>query len=629
MEEKKTGAVRKSIDRLFKGKNPLILIIETALLCVCIYGVYKSCWMNSVGVSLWLDEALLAFSFSKRSLLNLTSGIFEWNQIAPVGWLYINKIMATIFGNTEFVIRLFSAFSYAATLFVIYYISKRHFRLRLPLLCPAFIASMSFALRYSIMFKPYISDGLFTMIAILAYLQYREKNSRSRCWILGIVWAVLLWFSIPVCFVTGGIILSEIAFILFKNVRGIIRKNSTFRDLSSDMVPWIITGSILVLSFVVYYFYWLRPVAVGDPMQDYWQGQNFPLFPKSSDDWAKMKKMKDEIFTHFSFLEPVMMFGLAATLIYGIYKKSRSIVGLYLGIPLMLFASYINMFPVEDRMWYYFYPLALLLFFIGADKLLHIKNEKKGIASLLILAIFGYYAISGNNGFQKYSTAEQVYRSGEELNYEVEYVRSNITEDEKVYVYYQSVAGFQYCNGYDTDSIGGYESNVIYGSGLLMEEIDYGEDLEKITDSHNCYIVVSHWRDARIYGITHDLPQLGWLELIGNDYSTPLFYWTDDFSRTKSNVDLSVVESKEENGTVYMTIRIQNTGSTILNSRFSKAELVSSASDYPYEIPREINQGAYVDINVEFSADQEPVFELVDIITGDKICPSAELKVSQ
>lgn len=621
---------------MFKNKNFFSIIIEIALLPVCIYGVYKSFWMNTVGVSFWLDEAMLAFSFSKRSIWTLTSSIFEWNQIAPVGWLYVNKIISILFGNTEFTLRLFSIFSFAITIFLIYHISNRYFHLRLPLLGSAYIASLSFALQYSIMFKPYISDGMFAMITIVAYLRYKERANREgsnlylkmanhsgidrRTWFLGILWAVLVWFSNPVCFVAGGLILSEMLFTLIQGIRKILKVGFQKSAFIMQLKPWILIGAILTISFVLYYFYWLSEVANGAPMQDFWAGMNYPLIPKSVKDLSRIQSMKSHIFSHFSFLEPVMTFGLIVTLIYGVYRKSRCIIGLYLGFLIMLFASYINMFPVQDRIWYYFYPLATLLFFIGVDNLFHFLHEKKGFASTLVLGILGIFVIICNDGFKQYSSKDLVYRAGEETNYEVDYVKDHINDDEKVYVYYHSVPGFQYRNGYDTSSIGEFRENIIYGSGFLLEnEESTGEEISRIANAHNCYIVMSHWNDDRIFGIKHILPQLGWLELVRNDYSTPLLYWTDDIEKTKSRVELTTIQRDETDGIIHETIRIKNTGETILNSEFNPVRLVSEKDGISEDILGEIAQGANVDVKVEYFAKYSPVFRLVDI-SGKDIC---------
>ena len=601
---------------------PIFAIIELFALLVCLYGIYKSCWMNSVGVSLWLDEAYQACSLTKRSLWNLTSGILEYNQTAPIGWLYVNKLMTLALGNSEFVLRIFSVFSYASILFLVWYISKKYFRLRLPLLASAYIASMSFALQYSIMFKSYISDGMFVLIALWAYLSLKNRN---KPFLLGGIWAVLLWFSNPVCFIVGGIILSEVVYttVLFLS-QGHGDTQVRLRPLVQEIKPWIIAGTIVLCSFVIYWLYWLHPVAIGAPMQDYWRGQNFPLIPTSLADLQKMKSMTNEIFRHFSDFASTMFIGLLATLILGIYKKDRIIIGIYLGIFLALLASFINMFPVEDRMWFFIYPLASLLFFVGLDGICHFNKGKRGeMASTLVMGALGIFAIMLNKGFIDYSTADKVYRAGEETNYEVEYVRENIQADESVYVYKQSIPGFTYKNGYNTVSIGDYCNNIIYASGFLIEGEDYSKDIVNIQNAHNCYIVLSHIVKERIYGIKHDLPRIGYLELVRDDYSTPLLYWTDDISKAKSRVELSVIKKEERDSRIFETVRISNVGETVLNSPFNRAFLVSLDCDILCVIPEEIRQNQHIDISFDYPIEYNPVLRLVDS-NGKEICINAE-----
>ena len=118
-------------------------------LCIILAGLCVSILMNCVGRSLWLDEAMLAYSFSERSFFGLTDGVFEWEQSAPVLYLYLVKLLTLVFGNTEAVLRSFSVFSYVAVLFLGGYAARRLFQLRYPILVSAFLANMNFILRYS------------------------------------------------------------------------------------------------------------------------------------------------------------------------------------------------------------------------------------------------------------------------------------------------------------------------------------------------------------------------------------------------------------------------------------------------------------------------------------------------
>ena len=102
------------------------IILNITFLFITLAGVGVSIYMNLVNRSLWLDEAMLAYSFSKRSLFELTSAPLEWMQSAPVGWLYLLKIVTLIFGNTEIVLRSVSIFGLFLTLFLTYFISRKY-----------------------------------------------------------------------------------------------------------------------------------------------------------------------------------------------------------------------------------------------------------------------------------------------------------------------------------------------------------------------------------------------------------------------------------------------------------------------------------------------------------------------
>ena len=56
--------------------------------------------------SLWGDETSLAVNIVSRSFIGLTEPL-GFHQAAPVGFLFIEKILILLFGNTEYILRLF------------------------------------------------------------------------------------------------------------------------------------------------------------------------------------------------------------------------------------------------------------------------------------------------------------------------------------------------------------------------------------------------------------------------------------------------------------------------------------------------------------------------------------------
>ena len=55
--------------------------VAALLILVCLCGIGTSIGVNAVNRSLWLDEAMLADSFSNRTLANLWDGAFDNKQI--------------------------------------------------------------------------------------------------------------------------------------------------------------------------------------------------------------------------------------------------------------------------------------------------------------------------------------------------------------------------------------------------------------------------------------------------------------------------------------------------------------------------------------------------------------------
>lgn len=160
----------------WKQQSNIKKAADVAGMLIVLAGLCVSILMNCAGRSLWLDEAMLAFSFSKRSLLNLTWGVFEWEQSAPVLYLYCVKLLTLVFGNTEAVLRSFSIISYVVVLFLSGCVAKWLFGIKYPVLVSAFLANMNFILKYSNEFKQYLSECIWVLLVLLVYYLYKEKG---------------------------------------------------------------------------------------------------------------------------------------------------------------------------------------------------------------------------------------------------------------------------------------------------------------------------------------------------------------------------------------------------------------------------------------------------------------------
>ena len=528
------------------------------LLVITLLSIIISLYMLYVNRSLWTDEACFSFSFTQRNLGNLTNGAFEWVQTAPIIYLYIVKIITLILGNTEKTLRLFSFIIYIGTLVMVYLNAKKVFKMKYSLMPVAFVSTMQIILRYSNEFKCYMFDAFLVLSLLYVYYLYKEDKIRWPFFI-GIC-VLLIWSSNPVCFFIAGIMIYELCLAI---------KNKEFKKLKKI----IIGGIVLVLSFGIYYFYWLRQTSTLSEMQNYWIDRNFPLIPKNIDDLKKMKKLTNDIFYVYGNLKLIVLLLCGISLIIGIYKKDKYKTIICLSIIIALMASYIYMFPIKPRIWLFIYPIIALLIF---DVYTHICTSNK--IGKYILCFFCFILIFNNNGILFYLNKNNNYLGGEEINASIEYLKENIKEDEKIYVYNTAIPGFQYKNNYNTT----FENHeVILGYGVFLT--DWKMKYDEIVNENKMYLVFQQYNDKND-GIMTRVSKNGYLELVNNFADTPLYYYVNNINDMKSKIEYKNIQydicydEDYEIDRYILTVEINNIGETILNHKYDDI-YISSKQD--------------------------------------------------
>ena len=566
----------------WKRQNKLKKAADILGLLIIFAGIGVSIFMNCVGRSLWLDEAMLAYSFSKRSLFTLTSGIFEWDQSAPVLYLYLVKLLTLVFGNTEFVLRSFSIFSYVLVLFLSWFAAKRLFRIKYPILVSAFLANMNFLLQYSNMFKQYLSECIWVLLVLVVYYLYKEKG--LAWWKMALADMIFLWGANPACFFIGGILLYEFLAGVFTKEKMAVRNS-------------ILTGVGVGGSFLCYYFYWLRGTAQSATMQSYWENADFPLIPKSIADLKMAQSMIYEIFITFREARIFITALVVAALLLGIFwERNRYCRVIALGFLVALFASSIHMFPIADRLWCFSFPLFTILAFYAVDKMAVSSRKAELVAVFLMFTL-----MLTNNGILVYRHAENVFWKGEEANQPIAYLQEHVEEGEKVYVYYQSIPVTKYKIGYDTQHIGkGTQDNIIWATDTLDKE-DAKGDISKVLKEDRCYILASHAPTERIGPLLDAASEQGSLEIVLDEYETPLYYYARYPRDMKADVSYELISQEEEGDTCYVTVRVTNTGESFINTDFDNVRLAcKDREEVGTNLWKNLAPGAYYDMPLQF-----------------------------
>ncbi|HEY9153183.1 MAG TPA: glycosyltransferase family 39 protein, partial [Anaerolineales bacterium] len=123
--------------------------------------------------SLWHDEANLAINLVNRTFSGLTLPL-DYQQGAPIGFLFIEKSILLLLGNKDYILRSFPLFSGLLSLILIRLIVRRYFG------ATGLFAVLIFAISWPLIYysselKQYSSDAMFALLLIYLALRFAEE----------------------------------------------------------------------------------------------------------------------------------------------------------------------------------------------------------------------------------------------------------------------------------------------------------------------------------------------------------------------------------------------------------------------------------------------------------------------
>lgn len=575
---------------------PWYITINAIFLFLACRGIYTSLFMNSVNRSLWIDEAFLASSFSKRSFWGIfIDGEFEYLQSAPLGWLWLVKILTILFGNTPYVLRTGSVLGFILILIFLTLIQLLFYESKFPFAAAAILSNVPVVLQYSNMFKPYITDGTVVLAITLVYGLWRKEKIDWK--LLTFLWMCMIWFSQTACFMIGGFLLCELLF-------------SCLHKEKKAILQTIIIGLLVVLSFSIYFFVWIRRMTSVTGMQNYWNSFFFP-FPKSVSDLKYGLQLINSIFRRFDHAYMIVLAFSVSGVVLSVLEKDRILISLFFGTAIAVFASLIHMYPIIDRLWCFSYPVFTLIACITLEKIAQRRRVFEFITAFVLVIV----AIN-NTGFETYSRASNVYMYNQELQMEIDYLFDHMKKDDKVYVYSFSKPGFEYINGYDNKSFGKGTNNVIIGDADFdwTFQFDYKSEIEKILSNSNMWIVSSHTDDVfskrMLSKLVDAMHENGYLELVYNPYGTPLWYYSKSLDDVKKHFTMSIQNVISGDRWNEAVIRIKNDGEAYINNPYENIYIIEKNTGTVYPIDGLIAPGEERDITVRFTPDEVPEYTL-------------------
>jgi len=160
------------------------IIFKLALGFLIILGIILRARHYLAGRSLWLDEAMLAINIINHSFFGLTQQPLEYDQGAPIGFVFALKGITLLLGDSEYAFRLFSLLAGCLSLILMAFLAKKQLKKAGALVALALFASTNYLIYYSAETKQYMGDVLATLILLLLFTKLLEPEPTSKDFLL-------------------------------------------------------------------------------------------------------------------------------------------------------------------------------------------------------------------------------------------------------------------------------------------------------------------------------------------------------------------------------------------------------------------------------------------------------------
>ncbi len=423
-------------------KNPIIfygIFIGTGILIRLFHFFYNR--------SLWMDEVYLSSSLIKMNYAELATRTLDYQQKAPIGFLWIVRTFVNLLGTSEMALRLFSLISGIGSLFLFIPVAKYFLRPLGVIIGIAILALAPPLIFHSVEIKQYETELFATLLIFYIYIRYHEQKSWTSLLSWGICGAAIVWFSYSSVFILAGIAAGI-------SCRNLYHKNwNLFFRQSIPFLLWLAGFVINYLLFthkhaeskwIVFWFDFyhnfmpLPPVNAGDlrwypaalyHLIDYPLGLNWKFYTGNV--------MALKFLLKAPWLPLISLF-------YGIwlfYKERKDFLILLLPFLFVFLASGLKLYPLNERFWVFICPLLILFIARG---IYGISAFLPGYTMKLILFVLLLAGpLYSSAGFLLHPDEFIIHKRSFERE-ALTYVNDRFKEGDLVYVYWNDLPGYRF-----------------------------------------------------------------------------------------------------------------------------------------------------------------------------------------
>lgn len=312
-----------------------------------VVGAGVRAWAMTQRGSLWLDEASLALNVMTRSYGALLQPL-DWGQAAPVGFLWLERAIASHADAPDAWLRLVPWCAGAALPWLLWRLGQRMVGTGAGALAAIGAAGSLLALRYSTEAKPYASDAAIAAALLLLARDASDDPAQSRrWWALGAGMVLAVLFSLPAVFVIAAVAVAL----------------ATSREVRAAPGARRVALPALALSAATFGALWLlsyRASAASEPLRAYWAPVMLDV--SASDGMVRVIRVLMELtWIPLRWTGSLAGTAVGCTLwvigLIGVARRRRRDALLLAGpVVFAMLASVIGAYPLSDRLAFFAVP---------------------------------------------------------------------------------------------------------------------------------------------------------------------------------------------------------------------------------------------------------------------------------
>ncbi len=481
--------------------------VTLALIALVLFGAALRVYSYVGNPSLWLDEAALAQNVIGRSFAGLLAPL-DRQQVAPLGFLWLEKAAVSLFGASEYALRLVPLLASVVALPLFAIVARRLLAPIAAIFALALFATATPLLYFAAEMKQYSLDVAVTLaLFVLATSTRRESGEAKpadagshdgRLAAITIAGILAPWLSQPSVFALGGVAL-YLAIPLFR-ARSVGECRDAARPLLPPFALWALSGGAsIVRSFAEV------DSATRAALDRFWERGFVPV---SSGIMPSVGWLGATTHDVFAWLFPPLVAAIAIALfvlgIAALIRRSDGSGSLLLApLAFLLLASALHLYPVSYRLLLFAAPSLLLTVGAGSEWLLKIvrslstrrdqdPKEPRGttelaapMAAAATLAVCAALALLAARSAM---TMVEIPFYREELRPVVKYLARHRQDDDAIYVYYASVPAFEYYAARDGIPRSAYR----LGSCARGDWRRYLSEVDELRGRPRVWFVMSH-----------------------------------------------------------------------------------------------------------------------------------------